>query len=76
MSAKLFSYRSNELLKRHSCRLFSADLRLAPEVFNQLRMLQKKAREIRQDVRTLRKASQNNSIQISGIVAEAAAKIT
>ncbi|KAB7506278.1 Coiled-coil domain-containing protein, partial [Armadillidium nasatum] len=51
-------------------------LRLSPEVFNQLRVLQKKAREIRQDVRTLRKASQSNALQISDIVSEAAAKIT
>ncbi|KAK7072315.1 Actin interacting protein 3 [Halocaridina rubra] len=53
-----------------------ADLRLSPEVYNQLRVLQKKAKELRTDVRNLRRTSQANALTMKEILRDTVAKIT
>ncbi|KAK4304708.1 hypothetical protein Pmani_023361 [Petrolisthes manimaculis] len=52
------------------------DLRLSPEVYNQLRVLQKKAKELRTDVRNLRKTSQANALTMKDLLRDTVAKIT
>lgn len=52
------------------------DLRLSPEVYNQLRVLQKKAKELRTDVRNLRKTSQANALTMKEILRDTVNKIT
>lgn len=53
-----------------------ADLRLSPEVYNQLRVLQKKAKELRTDVRNLRKTSQANALTMKELLRDTISKIT
>lgn len=57
-------------------KLIIADMRLSPEVYNQLRVLQKKAKELRTDVRNLRRTSQANAITMKEILRETVTKIT
>ncbi|XP_063601825.1 uncharacterized protein LOC134777967 isoform X10 [Penaeus indicus] len=57
-------------------RMSSQDMRLSPEVYNQLRVLQKKAKELRTDVRNLRRTSQANAITMKEILRETVTKIT
>ncbi|MPC37225.1 Coiled-coil domain-containing protein [Portunus trituberculatus] len=52
------------------------DLRLSPEVYNQLRVLQKKAKELRTDVRNLRKTSQANALTMKELLRDTFTKIT
>lgn len=40
------------------CLFFSGDLGLSPEMYNQLRMLQKKAKELKTDIKFLRRSVQ------------------
>ncbi|XP_063857121.1 coiled-coil domain-containing protein AGAP005037-like isoform X2 [Scylla paramamosain] len=54
----------------------STDLRLSPEVYNQLRVLQKKAKELRTDVRNLRKTSQANALTMKELLRDTISKIT
>ncbi|XP_042235475.1 uncharacterized protein LOC121875141 isoform X13 [Homarus americanus] len=67
----------NLMLTRPSLSLQnSTDLRLSPEVYNQLRVLQKKAKELRTDVRNLRKTSQANALTMKEILRDTVTKIT
>ncbi|XP_058462775.1 coiled-coil domain-containing protein AGAP005037 isoform X2 [Malaya genurostris] len=43
---------------------YNADLSLAPEVYNNLRNLQKKAKDLRTDVRTMRRLTQTQAVAI------------
>lgn len=43
---------------------YRADIALAPEVYNHLRGLQKKAKDLRMEVRTLRRLSQAQSVAV------------
>ncbi|XP_063855253.1 coiled-coil domain-containing protein AGAP005037-like isoform X3 [Scylla paramamosain] len=67
----------NLMLTRPSLSLQnSTDLRLSPEVYNQLRVLQKKAKELRTDVRNLRKTSQANALTMKELLRDTISKIT
>lgn len=43
---------------------YRADLTLAPEVYNHLRGLQKKAKDLRTEVRTLRRLAQTQAVAV------------
>ncbi|XP_063856551.1 coiled-coil domain-containing protein AGAP005037-like isoform X1 [Scylla paramamosain] len=67
----------NLMLTRPSLSLQnSTDLRLSPEVYNQLRVLQKKAKELRTDVRNLCKTSQANALTMKELLRDTISKIT
>lgn len=52
-----------------------ADLQLTPEMYNQLRGLQKKAKDLRQEVRTLRRMSQTQAHAVRETIRDTFMKI-
>lgn len=55
--------------------LFSTDLQLTPEMYNQLRGLQKKAKDLRQEVRNLRRMSQAQAHSVRETIRDTFIKI-
>jgi hypothetical protein len=55
--------------------LMSADLQLTPEMYNQLRGLQKKAKDLRQEVRNLRRMSQAQAHSVRETIRDTFLKI-
>ncbi|XP_037077807.1 coiled-coil domain-containing protein AGAP005037-like [Pollicipes pollicipes] len=51
------------------------DLHLSPETYNQLRSLQKKARDLRQEMRKLRRLSQEHSLAVKEMIGDTYSKI-
>ncbi|KAF0297335.1 Coiled-coil domain-containing protein AGAP005037 [Amphibalanus amphitrite] len=51
------------------------DLHLSPETYNQLRCLQKKARDLRQEMRKLRRLSQEHSLAVREMMGDTFSKI-
>lgn len=54
---------------------YRADLTLAPEVYNHLRGLQKKAKDLRTEVRTLRRLSQAQAVAVREDIKDAFMRI-
>lgn len=52
-----------------------ADLQLTPEMYNQLRVLQKKAKDLRQEARNLRRMSQAQAHSIRETIKDTFIKI-
>ena len=52
-----------------------SDLHLSPETYNQLRCLQKKARDLRQEMRKLRRLSQEHSLAVREMIGDTFSKI-
>lgn len=55
--------------------LFCTDLQLTPEMYNQLRGLQKKAKDLRQEVRNLRRMSQAQAHSVRETIRDTFIKI-
>jgi len=55
--------------------LMPADLQLTPEMYNQLRGLQKKAKDLRQEVRNLRRMSQAQAHSVRETIRDTFLKI-
>lgn len=53
----------------------SSELQLTPEMYNQLRGLQKKAKDLRQEVRNLRRMSQAQAHSVRETIRDAFIKI-
>jgi SRC kinase signaling inhibitor 1 len=54
---------------------FAADLQLTPEMYNHLRVLQKKAKDLRQEVRNLRRMSQAQAHSVRETIRDTFIKI-
>jgi 5-bromo-4-chloroindolyl phosphate hydrolysis protein len=57
------------------CSHFAADLQLTPEMYNHLRVLQKKAKDLRQEVRNLRRMSQAQAHSVRETIRDTFIKI-
>ncbi|XP_043216897.1 coiled-coil domain-containing protein AGAP005037-like isoform X3 [Amphibalanus amphitrite] len=58
---------------RHN--IYRGNLHLSPETYNQLRCLQKKARDLRQEMRKLRRLSQEHSLAVREMMGDTFSKI-
>ena len=65
--------RTYELISMNN--LMPADLQLTPEMYNQLRGLQKKAKDLRQEVRNLRRMSQAQAHSVRETIRDTFLKI-
>jgi len=73
-------YRGNIIKEMFKFRLtyliiFAADLQLTPEMYNHLRVLQKKAKDLRQEVRNLRRMSQAQAHSVRETIRDTFIKI-
>jgi len=66
--------RVNDTINR-CCRSTFSDLQLTPEMYNQLRVLQKKAKDLRQEARNLRRMSQAQAHSIRETIKDTFIKI-